>query len=427
MEIIEVELKNRPLLVLVPMRGFNTVISSIWVNTGSIKEENTERGLSHIIEHLVFKGTKKRNSVDIVKDIEFRGGYINAFTSREFTVYYTKMPKMEWKSGIEIISDIVFSPTFPNKECRKEKSVIIEEILNSVDTPDERVFDILHEVIYKDHSLSNPIGGYISDVSSYSRKDILSYYRKYYNPNNLMIVIIGDVDKDKVVSYIKRIVPENKMSANPINIKDPLFNTGKRFHLMRDDISQTHIALASPGFSVYDKERLSLSILNTHIGYGMTSVLFQEIREKLGLAYSIYSFTDFYRVRGLFGLYALTSNELTDKAIDKILIALKRIRKNPMDKNRLKDIKRMITGNIYISSDNISSRMNSIGKSYMYYGKYISPEEVVNKLKRVKLSDVERVAKDVLNPDKFTIITIGRKVPKNFEVLNESKDKKTYF
>ncbi len=425
MKIVEKQLKKGPLLVMLPIRGINTILSSIWVNTGSIKETEKERGLSHIIEHMVFKGTHKRTAEKIVNDIEYKGGYINAFTSREFTVYYTKMPYTEWKIGIDVITDLVVNPLFPENEWNKEKFVIAEELRNSVDSPDERVFDILYESIYKGHSLSNPIGGYLSDVLSYKRKDLLNYYEKHYHNNNMIIIIVGNFSPKDIVSFIDGKFEDRDSKLDIVEIKKPNFNVPEKLFVKKEDISQSYIAMATPAFSVYDKQRYALSVINTHIGYGMTSVLFQELREKKGLAYSIYSFTDNYKIKGVFGIYALTKRESTDVTIDTIFNILKKLRKRPISNKEMRNIKHMIKGNIMISLDNITEKMTGIAKNYFYYGEYIPVEDILHKIDSVKMKTIENIAEEIFNTDKFTVVSLGSKKPKGFKVINESKDKKT--
>ncbi|RME66524.1 MAG: insulinase family protein, partial [Nitrospirae bacterium] len=287
-------------LVMEQMQGVHSVSLGIWVKTGSRYEPEDLSGISHFLEHCLFKGTTKRSYRDIAIEIDTLGGELNAFTSKEITSYYVRVPDAYLSEGIDILMDVFLNPVFPEEEIEKEKLVVLEEIKMAEDTPDDLVHDLFSETIYKGNGLGRRILGSPDTVMSFTRQSLIDYKTHYYGMPNVVVSCAGDFDeallKDKLQEYLNGL-----NSANTTNTVTPQFNY--EVSVIEKDLKEVHIVCGTEGIPQTSEDRYAAMLLNTIIGAGVSSRLFQKIREEKALAYTVYSFLSSYKDTGVFGIY----------------------------------------------------------------------------------------------------------------------------
>lgn len=312
MEIKQSTLKNGLRIITAERPQIETVSLGVWVNTGAAAESEADNGISHFIEHMVFKGTKKRNSLQISEDIENVGGATNAYTSRHFTCFYAKMLKDDLELATDVICDFITDPTFDAAEMSKEKEVVVQEIKQSADAPDDLVFDYFQEAAFPNQASGRTILGTPEHVRGFNKERMLNYMRTHYTADNMVAAAVGRVDHDKFVKMVEERM--NTLPAHADFAEDPQYYVGGG-RVECKDIEQTHLVLGFKGASYMDEDYYNYSVLSTIFGGGMSSRLFQEIREKRGLVYTINSFNQALKHAGVFGIYAGT----TPKELEELL------------------------------------------------------------------------------------------------------------
>ncbi len=388
----------------------NSVSVGFWINAGSIDEKDSESGFAHFIEHMMFKGTKKRNAFDIAKEIDKYGAYINAGTTKEYTSYYIKIDHNKIKNALDILIDMLSNSLFDKEELEKERRVVLEEIYMYEDSPTDVVHDNLLAAMYPSHQLGRPILGSIESVSSFNRKDILRFLRKHYTTDNLIISIAGKVNHKEVVDYIKKSNIFNNRRGIKSKKSRKLAKITRQDIIKTKDLSQVNFCLGFPAIKKNDERRYALYVINTLLGASMSSRLFQELREKSGLCYSIYSFTSLYRDSGILGIYAGTNLKNFPTAVEKIIYEIKKIKNNDISDEEIANVKEHLKGNIALSYDNNDTWMESMAKQSLFYNDYIHFKEIIKKVDRVTRKDVMELV-NLLFPDNYKIIisSIGNK------------------
>ena len=321
-----------------------------WVETGSQNESPATNGISHFIEHMVFKGTRKRNVKDIAQSIESVGGYLNAFTSKEHTCYYARVLDEHLELAMDVLSDMVLAPTFPKGELEKEKNVVIEELKQAEDDPDDIIHDYFEKAIFKSHPLGMPVIGTAESIGSFRREDLLRYKRGRYAGKNIVIAAAGNIDHKVVVELAKRYVNALEESSGPeweskpVSLQDPNAVLQEYYK----PIQQAHVCLGTVGCTVKDDRRFALQVLNTLLGDGMSSRLFQNIREKYGFAYAVYSFNNMMLATGSAGVYVGTDGGHVQKCIDLVWKELNALRRHGISKEELARTKEQLKGSLML-------------------------------------------------------------------------------
>ncbi len=388
----------------------NSVSVGFWLNVGSIDETEKESGFAHFIEHMMFKGTKKRSAFDIANDIDKYGAYINAGTTKEYTSYYIKIVYNKIDIALEILTDMLTNSLFDTNEMEKERRVVLEEIYMYEDSPSDVVHDNLLAAMYPMHQLGRPILGTIKSVSAFKKGDILKFYKKYYSTDNLIISVAGKVEHDYVVKYIKN----SNIFNNRRSIKkkrEKLIKETKKINIVKEkDLSQINFCLGFPAIPRTDERRYALYVVNTMLGASMSSLLFQELREKSGICYSIYSFTSLFNDTGVFGIYAGTNLKHFPTAIEKIKDEIKKLKRGEISAEKIENVKEHLKGNIALSYDNNDTWMESIAKQMLFYSKYINYKKIINKINNVEQKNVVDMINTVF-PDNYEMIisSIGNK------------------
>lgn len=395
--------------------GVRSIAIGIWVNVGSRDERPEENGVSHFIEHMVFKGTRKRTAARIAHELESVGGSLNAFTSREQTCYYARILDRHLERAVDVLADILSNSRFDPPEMEKEKNVIIEEIKDVEDSPGEWVHDLFAENIWKDHPLGNPIIGRSKEIKSFDRAKVLGYFSSKYLAEQIVVAASGSVTHSRLATLVKsRLAFPTSNGALPLSRFAP-GETGVRSATSKDS-AQTHVCLGFPSASFKDGRRFACLVLNTVLGGGMSSRLFQKVREEKALAYTIYSYHDFYEDAGVLGIYLATSPDQAEPAVELVLEELAKIKSNRLPRREFESAKEQLKGNLVLGLESTSSRMNRLGRNELALGEYVSLKQSLAAIDAVKPSQVAEQANRVFSEKRLSAAFLGGV---NRDVLNK--------
>lgn len=379
----------------------------VWVDSGSNVETNEQNGISHLIEHMVFKGTKCRSAIDIVQSIECMGGSMNAFTDKEATCYYAKVLGSQVSSAIDTLLDMVFNSLHNPKDLELEKQVVIEEIRMYEDTPDDLVHELLLKSFWGEHPLGRPIAGTVESVENLTRSDIIDFTKTYYAPDNITISIAGNFDEDKAIEQITRSVEHICLQTTAKDEQEPFITPQSVFS--KKDIEQSHLCLGTRGISVLDDRRYALSILDVCFGGGMASRLFQEIREKRGLVYTISTYEALYRPAGMFGVYAGTSPKNVEEVLKITLEEINKLKSDGLTDEEIDKAKEQLKGSMLIGMESTKYRASRNGRSELYLGRIVSTDEICKDIDLVTSDDIQKLATQIFDEKNFALSVVGPK------------------
>lgn len=384
----------------------------VWINAGSRIEDEEISGVSHFIEHMLFKGTKNRTSKQIASEIDNLGGQINAFTSKECTCYYVKLLDSHIDIGIDVLSDMILNSKFNEDDLDKERSVIIEELKMYEDSPEDLAYDLLTENIYKNDPLGMNIIGTEESLNRLNREKLLDYFNKYYVPNNSVIAISGNFNFDEIINKIEEKFKVWKKRDVNVDIKKAEFKSC--FLTKNKDIEQVNLAMSLEAVPLEnDKEVYALAVINTVFGGSISSRLFQKIREEKGLVYSIYSSQSLYRKCGELGIFASMSNEHLKEVYESIIEEIKIIKKYYLTDQEIKESKEQLKGSYILGLESTSSRMMSIGRALLLNNKVESTDDILKSIDNVDRETVKIVIDKIFNLDKLGVCIVGRDVEEN--------------
>jgi predicted Zn-dependent peptidase len=420
-------LPNGVRVVTENMTHSKSVAIGVWVLTGTRDEDNDEVGLSHFAEHLVFKGTKTRNAYQIANSLESLGGDLNAYTTREYTCYHCTVLNEDWKIGLEVLSDLVCNMKLLKKDFELEKKVILQEIAMSDDTPEEIIYDYLFEIAYAKHPLSRQILGKSETIQKMTQKRVIDFYKKYYQGSNLIVSASGPVDHDALVIECQKLFRTRKPYKIVNARRAPIWKAGRQIY--EKDLEQTHILLALPAPSFQDKFRFEAFIVNSLLGGGMTSRLYQAVREKQGLAYSVFSTLNTQTDSGNIAIYAGTDAKNVKKVVHIIADELLKIKKNGLKESDLKIFKTQVRGQLLMGSDDVENRMSSVGVNEMIFHEYRSVDKVIEEINKINLKSVNQYIKNNFDLEKVAAILMGPNMKTHQDWIsnyNFSKKRKAY-
>lgn len=384
----------------------------VWINAGSRIEDEEISGVSHFIEHMLFKGTRNRTSKQIASEIDNLGGQINAFTSKECTCYYVKLLDSHIDIGIDVLSDMILNSKFNEDDLDKERSVIIEELKMYEDSPEDLAYDLLTENIYKNDPLGMNIIGTEESLKRLDREKLLDYFNKYYVPNNSVIAISGNFNFDEIINKIEERFKVWKKRDVNVDIKKAEFKSC--FLTKNKDIEQVNLAMSLEAVPLEnDKEVYALAVINTVFGGSISSRLFQKIREEKGLVYSIYSSQSLYRKCGELGIFASMSNEHLKEVYESIIEEIKIMKKYYLTDQEIKESKEQLKGSYILGLESTSSRMMSIGRSLLLNNKVESTDDILKSIDNVDRETVKIVIDKIFNLDKLGVCIVGRDVEEN--------------
>jgi len=403
------------------MPEHRSVSLGIWVENGSRHESEAENGLSHFIEHLLFKGTERRSAAQIAEEMDAVGGVINAFTSKEHTCYYAKVLDENLPLAIDLLTDIFLHSSFDAEEIERERSVILQEISQAEDTPDDYVHDLFNLDFFKNHPIGRPICGSEETVNNFQREDILGFFKSRYRPRRVIVSTAGNFRHQALVeemaarlgSVLDGDRQDGALSANG----EPTPEMGSGVFPHAKSLEQVHLCLGVAGISQAHPKRYVAYVLNTLLGGGMSSRLFQEIREKRGKAYSVYSFSSSYKDVGYLGVYAGTSLESTEEVVELILKELKKLAAGEIKDEELSRTQGQLVGSMMLGLESTDSWMSHIARNEIYFGKTVSTEEICQKIRAVSRDDMIELADTLFAKGAMTLTLLGG-FDDNFQIKN---------
>lgn len=393
------------------MPNSRSVSLGIWVENGSRHEPRQQNGISHFIEHLFFKGTKQRSAVRIAEEMDAVGGVLNAFTAKEYTCYYAKVLDENLPLAIDLLTDIFLHSVFDRDEIERERSVILQEISQAEDTPDDYVHDLFNLDFFRDHPLGRPICGEAATVRTFHREDFLQFVHERYLPGRVLVAAAGHLRHGDLVREIERRLgtvqnAESKVQNLKSKIEDsPTLQSGIFRH--SKSLEQVHLCFGVAGIHQSHPMRYAAYILNTILGGGMSSRLFQEIREKRGKVYSVYSFLSSYKDVGYLGVYAGTSPEWVEEVVDLTLREMRRLAAGEVGAEELERTKSQLIGGMILGLETSDAWMSHITKNEIYFGKAISLEDISQGIRSVSRADIVELASAILRPEGMALTLLG--------------------
>lgn len=373
----------------------------IWVDVGSRDEAPETNGITHFIEHMVFKGTTDRSMREISRSIESVGGYMNAFTSKEHTCFYARVLDNHTKLALDVLSDLTLNAEFPEKELEKEKGVVIEELRNAEDDPDDIIHDYLEKALYGVHPMGFPVIGTEGNLRAFRRSDLVAHRKKFYVPRRMVVAAAGNVRHEEIVGWTERLFAKSPAHVRPVQVRQkPNGKRAERVEVQKP-IQQAHVALGTTTFSIRSRQRYHLLVLNTLLGDGMSSRLFQNIRERYGFAYSVYSFASLLSDTGSFGIYVGTDKAHAGACEDLVMKELRKLKTRPVSRAELRRTKEQLKGSMMLSLENIPSRMMRLGTSELYFQEYSPLDTILQEIDRVTAEDLQALADGLFREDRF--------------------------
>jgi predicted Zn-dependent peptidase len=385
--------------------GVRSVALGFWIGAGSRDESDSRAGVSHFIEHLLFKGSSRYSAQEIAEIFDELGGELNAATSRETTVVYARIPDDRLQRALDVMADMVFRPAFVDVDSERE--VVLEEIAMVEDTPNDLVHDIASAAVFGSHPLGRPVIGSAEVISSVSRRALASYHRRAYQPERIVLAAAGNIRHDELVTMLR----ERRNGAEPgpgLSARKPVRRNGKPgVSFQRKDTEQYHVCLSAPGISRTDERRFAGSLMDAIMGGSASSRLFQEIREKRGMAYSVYSYASQYADSGQLGVYVGTREDNVAECLEIAVAELSDIAAGNVHPDELARAKENLKGRILLSLESTSARMTRLGKSLITATPLLTPEQVVKRLEAVTATEIAELADALLTPDRLSVAGIG--------------------
>ncbi len=397
-------LDNGLRIVTEEMPYLQSVSLGIWVRSGSRFERPAVNGICHFIEHMLFKGTERRSAFTIAKEIDSVGGVLNAFTSKEMTSFYCRILSENLELAIDLLSDIFLNSSFPEEEIEREKQVICQEIHQMEDNPEDLVHEILGARFWQDDPLGQPILGTIPNVAKLDRDTIVGFKHSYYTPEETVVCAAGNIEHDRFVDSIEKKMGSFARASAQTRLTAPKSDSSA--NVVERDLEQVHVCVAAEAPSAVDESRHAAYILNTILGGGMSSKLFQEIREKRGLAYSVYSFLSSVSDTGIFGIYAGCDPERLEELLQTMGKETLELSRRVTDED-IVTAKSQIKGNIILAMESTDSRMNRLAKGEFYFGRYIPLDEIIGSMEKVTATELQATAEQIINPERLTIVALG--------------------
>jgi predicted Zn-dependent peptidase len=404
-EIKQFSLKNGLLVLNEHIPYIRSILLGLWVKKGSRSEKIEQFGMAHFVEHMLFKGTAKRNAREIAESLECMGGDLNAFTSREHCCYYARSITEHADLIFDVISDIIFNSRFEPEEIEREKNVIFQEIDMYEDSPEDLSHELLVRCMYGKH-LGHPVIGFKENIIDFSRDNIIKFHNRFYQPKNLFLTIVGNFDQINLPELSEKYFGSNPYPKAILPPQPKREAMRVSMLVQPKDIGQCHLTIGWHALPISHEDRYILHLLTTYLGGGMASVLFQEIREKQGLVYSIYSFIRAYTDTGFLGIYCAHSQKSTAQILESIKKILAEIIKNGVEEEKLTQLKYQLKTGLLLGLEKTSFRMNRLGVGHLYFERVISVNELIEMIQRVSNEELKRVAKQVFSAPP-SIVSVG--------------------
>jgi predicted Zn-dependent peptidase len=388
------------------MSHVRSVSVGVWIASGSRRETAEQNGVSHFIEHMLFKGTKNRSAEDIARSVDSIGGNLDAFTAKEMVCFNTKVLDDHLPVAMDVLSDLVLNPLFREEDIEKEKGVILEEIKMDADSPDYLVHEIFSANFWKDHSLGKPILGTRETVKRFNQAILRDYYSSVYSPSNLLVTAAGNLAHEKLVSLAaERFATVAAANTDPVQ---PAPATHARIALRsKKELEQVHLCLGVPSYPIPHEDRFTCYVLNTMLGGGMSSRLFQNIRERQGLAYAVFSELSPYSDTGCLSVYAGTSLEAAKLVVASVLKEFTDLKEDVAPAEEVRRAKDHLKGSLMLSLESTSSRMSNLARQQMHFGRFFTLDELAESIENVTAADVQRVARTFFDQKQIALTVLG--------------------
>ncbi|MBI5968361.1 MAG: insulinase family protein [Deltaproteobacteria bacterium] len=398
-------LENGILVITEEIPHVHSISVGIWIKAGSRDERRGENGISHFIEHMLFKGTKRRSAHQIAKEIDAVGGVLNAFTSKEYSSFYAKILAEHLPLALDLLFDLFLNSLFSAEEIEKERQVIVQEINMIEDTPDEYIHDLFSQSFWPRHPLGFPIFGRLETISRMNRTKLMEFFHQHYLDALPIIVAAGNLKHESLLRPVQetlgRIKPRGKKRKTSPPCPHP--------HILvkNKKLEQVHLLLGTQGPSAIHPQRYAFSLLNTILGGGMSSRLFQEIREKRGLAYSVYSFLSSFMDSGMLGVYVGTGDSTLSRVLQLILREMKKLAGDSLRPKELRAAKEQLKGNLLLSLESVESRMGRLAKNELYFNRFVSTEEIIEGIEKVRAEEICALAHKTFQSDSLSLTVLG--------------------
>jgi predicted Zn-dependent peptidase len=400
-------LPNGMVLLTEEMPHLRSVAMGAWIGAGSRHEAPEVNGISHFVEHMVFKGTTSRSAQKIAREVDAIGGNLDAFTGKETVCFNMRVLDEHTPKALDILSDLVLNPTFAEDEIRRERGVILEEIKMDEDNPDYLLHEIFTQNFWHGHALGKPILGTEKTVGGFERSTLVDFYGSRFHAGNIVFSAAGHIDHDRFVAMVTErfaALPAGK----PLTIEAPPKTAAKIILRSKRSLEQVQLCLGVPARPLADDSRYISLLLNTILGGGMSSRLFQSVREERGLAYSIYSDLSPYRDTGSLCVYAGTSAEKALELISLVMHEFRRLKESPVDADELRRAKDQLKGNLLLSLESSGARMSNLARQQMYFDHFFGPDEILERVEAVKVEEMQLLAQQLFDPERVALTMLGR-------------------
>ncbi len=388
------------------MPHVRSVAIGVWIRRGSRHEDKSESGLAHFLEHMVFKGTKRRSQAEIAQEMDEIGGQTDAFTAHEYAGFHAKVLDEHVVRAVDLLSDIVSQPRFDAEEIDRERKVILDEMRSVEDTPDDMVHDLFTESFWPDHALGRPVLGRVETVSSFTRDDLLGFFKKIYTPSNLIVAAAGNLEGEKILDLVRERF--SSLAAPPDGIANVPPKVSSTIQLQEKDLELAHLVVGSEAPPQASPRRHAAYVLNAVLGGNLSSRLFQVIREEHALAYAVFSGLSAYHDTGQFSIYAGTEPSNVAQVLDLVLLELRRIKSQPVEETELKRAKSHLRGSILMGLESTSARMSQLARQEMYFGRYVTADEVISGIDAVTSAEVLELAAEMFGRGPLAMTVLGR-------------------
>jgi predicted Zn-dependent peptidase len=399
-------LPNGLIVITETMPHVRSVSVGIWVNNGSRRENATENGMAHFLEHMVFKGTQRRSAEDIAREMDSVGGMLDAFTSKEQICFNAKVLDEHLPIAFDVLADLVLRPKLDADDVKKEQQVVLEEIKMDLDNPEYMLHDIFTRGFWPEHSLGRPILGTPETVKNFSRERLDNRFKKWFAPDHIVVTAAGNVTHQQVLALVEKEFGQLKPSGEPEPEIAP--TTAAPIHLQtKRDLEQVHLCIGVPCIPLADERRFAVAVLNNLLGGGMSSRLFQNIREKQGLAYAVFSELTPYSDAGMLSVYAGTAKETVAQVLDMTIAEFRAMKELPVTDEELLRAKNHLKGSLMLSLESTSSRMSNLARQELYFHRFSTLDEILVSIEAVTQEQVQGLAQQFFQPEQIAVTVLG--------------------
>lgn len=398
------------------LSGAHSVAIGVWVENGSRHELPAERGLSHLLEHMLFKGTERRSALEIAREIDSVGGMLNAFTSREYSCYYAKVLAQRLPLAIDLLSDVIRHPRFDLDDLEKERRVVLQELHMVEDTPDDLIHDLFSQIFWQDHPLGSPVLGTTETVRAFDRDALIDFLRRRYTGESLLVCAAGDLDHDELVDQLNRVFGDLPATGELSATAPPGY--GRHLAICDRELEQVHLCFGTRALSQNHPDRFSAYLLNGLLGGSMSSRLFQKVREERGLAYSIYSYLHCHSDGGALVVHAGTAPDDARSVVEIIQREMRKLCDTVVPEKELMAVREQLRGNLLLSLESTENRMTRLAKNEIYLGGQIPLREVMHAFDRVTGEDVQALARSLFRDEFLNLQLLGRVDPADFPEID---------